>query len=92
VNDLELTNTGVFAVVKPTSDQLHEARLGIPAAMLEDDRELSADVIECECGIRLRRAYAGAHRCADYDPTPWCHVCGARKRENCHCGPIAENE
>jgi hypothetical protein len=61
----ELTNTGIFAVVNPTPDQLHEARLGIPAASLEMDRE--------------------------YDPTPWCHCCGARKRENCHCGPIAEN-
>lgn len=26
------------------------------------------------------------------DPTPWCHVCGARLREQCQCGPIAENE
>lgn len=28
----------------------------------------------------------------DEDPTPWCTACGARKRENCRCGPIAENE
>jgi hypothetical protein len=27
----------------------------------------------------------------NYDPTPWCSACGARKREDCHCGPIAEN-
>ena len=29
---------------------------------------------------------------ADYDPTPWCSGCGAMKRKDCHCGPIAENE
>lgn len=28
----------------------------------------------------------------DYDPTPWCSGCGSMRRENCHCGPIAENE
>jgi hypothetical protein len=26
------------------------------------------------------------------DPTPWCSGCGAMKRTDCHCGPIAENE
>jgi len=25
------------------------------------------------------------------DPTPWCHVCGAREKAQCDCGPIAEN-
>ncbi len=29
---------------------------------------------------------------SDYDPTPWCDGCGAMKPENCHCGPIAEND
>lgn len=28
----------------------------------------------------------------DYDPTPWCSGCGARKRSDCHCGPIADND
>jgi hypothetical protein len=28
----------------------------------------------------------------DYDPTPWCSYCGARKKSDCHCGPLAENE
>lgn len=28
----------------------------------------------------------------DHDPTPWCTACGARTKERCHCGPIAENE
>jgi hypothetical protein len=40
VSDLELTNTQILAIVQPTPDQLHEVRLGIPAAMLEMDREL----------------------------------------------------
>lgn len=26
------------------------------------------------------------------DPTPYCSACGARHREQCKCGPIAENE
>jgi hypothetical protein len=28
----------------------------------------------------------------DEDPTPWCSGCGAMKRADCDCGPIAENE
>jgi hypothetical protein len=28
----------------------------------------------------------------DYDPTPWCNSCGARRKSDCHCGPLAENE
>lgn len=28
----------------------------------------------------------------DYDPTPYCSYCGARKRSQCKCGPTAENE
>lgn len=27
----------------------------------------------------------------DYDPSPWCHQCGARTEMTCDCGPIAEN-
>jgi hypothetical protein len=29
---------------------------------------------------------------SDYDPTPWCSYCGARKKSDCHCGPVAEND
>ena len=25
------------------------------------------------------------------DPAPYCQYCGARRRADCHCGPIAEN-
>lgn len=28
----------------------------------------------------------------DADPTPWCTACGAMRIENCHCGPIADND
>lgn len=28
----------------------------------------------------------------DYDPTPWCHVCGAKTKAKCDCGPKAEND
>ena len=27
----------------------------------------------------------------DYDPTPWCHVCGSFTQSGCNCGAIAEN-
>lgn len=39
-------------------------------------------------------AYEKTHRpgCPEYDPTPWCSSCGAMKRSDCHCGPIADNE
>jgi hypothetical protein len=28
----------------------------------------------------------------NYDPSPWCSACGARRQADCHCGPIADNE
>jgi hypothetical protein len=28
----------------------------------------------------------------DRDPTPWCSGCGAMRKANCHCGPIADND
>jgi hypothetical protein len=28
----------------------------------------------------------------DYDPTPWCANCGARREENCDCGPLPDND
>ena len=29
---------------------------------------------------------------ADYDGAPYCSHCGARKKADCDCGPIARNE
>lgn len=28
----------------------------------------------------------------EYDPTPWCHICSARVKEQCDCGPRANND
>ena len=28
----------------------------------------------------------------DYDPTPYCHICGAKEQKQCVCGPMAEND
>lgn len=42
--------------------------------------------------IRERVVAYFDERDANYDPTPWCSWCGARKASQCHCGPIAENE
>jgi hypothetical protein len=27
----------------------------------------------------------------NYDPSPWCQYCGAKRERDCDCGPIAEN-
>lgn len=37
------------------------------------------------------KAYLSLNLTADYDPSPWCQYCGAMKRADCHCGPIADN-
>lgn len=37
--------------------------------------------------------YAAYHEArTDDDPTPWCNACGAMKREQCDCGPLADND
>ncbi len=28
----------------------------------------------------------------DFDPTPYCAICRAKKEADCKCGPIADNE
>lgn len=28
----------------------------------------------------------------NYDPTPYCSGCGAMRKSDCNCGPLAENE
>lgn len=28
----------------------------------------------------------------EYDPTPYCSGCGAMRKRQCDCGPIADNE
>jgi len=45
------------------------------------------------CGKQLKPPYNGVPtECSDcYDPTPWCHQCGAIHPKQCDCGLIAEN-
>ena len=43
---------------------------------------------ECDEGEHVSRCYLHP----EYDPTPWCSGCGAKRKHDCHCGPIAENE
>lgn len=26
------------------------------------------------------------------DPTPWCSACGAKRKADCACGPLADND
>ena len=41
----------------------------------------------CECPeCREEKQYGD-----EYDPTPWCHWCGAVSIEDCDCGSIADN-
>ena len=42
----------------------------------------------CESGCE----YPSRDAVPDADPTPWCHVCGAKEKAQCDCGPIAEND
>jgi hypothetical protein len=37
---------------------------------------------------------AFGHECPKLpeDPTPWCHICGARVQDDCNCGPLAAND
>lgn len=63
----------------------------------DDPREY---VICNDCGTRNAASRDECRDClssdltteSDYDPTPWCNYCGARKREQCHCGPLAKND
>lgn len=46
-------------------------------------------------GWDLQDAYAKLRAVLELeeeDPTPWCHVCGAKEKAQCDCGPIAEND
>lgn len=51
---------------------------------------ISPDVRDCDCEGVEHETDCREH--PDYDPTPWCNGCGARKRSDCHCGPLAEND
>lgn len=38
--------------------------------------------------VETDHALAGVEK----DPTPWCTYCGARRKADCHCGPLADND
>jgi hypothetical protein len=52
------------------------------------------DIEDCDdCGAPVGDAHASSCRQSpDYDPTPWCNGCGARRKSYCPCGPLADNE
>ena len=52
----------------------------------EDDED--GECPTCAIGFRHNCPYG-----PDYDPTPWCHYCGAKTQQGCHCPPdTAENQ
>ncbi len=63
-------------------------------AILENALEVYAMTNETfpEYGDVARQALEQAREDEDYDPTPWCSGCGAMRRKDCHCGPIAAND
>lgn len=41
---------------------------------------------ECDCEGVEHDTDCREH--PEYDPTPWCSGCGARRKSDCHCGPL----
>ena len=70
---------------------------GQPAnCVMEEDLKLSkvggAHITNAEALIMLLEdAVFQEEEKQNYDPTPWCHVCGAIEQKDCDCLPIAEN-
>ena len=51
------------------------------------------DAFEDEAVAEIEHLCTGCgKRAEDYDPTPWCHQCGAMEQERCDCLPIANNQ
>jgi hypothetical protein len=66
----------------------------LPAGIEDVCDECGGDMAKCkaenpDCYIAEARRLLPT---PDYDPTPWCSGCGAMRKTDCHCGPIAENE
>lgn len=65
---------------------------GYDAWKLASPPESETPPRDCElCGV-VDGHDADCHDNPEYDPTPWCSGCGARKRSQCDCGPLAEND
>lgn len=65
---------------------------------LRDNREqmvnldASLDYVEnSDCSPEYKAGYRIGIEGQDYDPTPWCHCCGAMHKAGCACGPYASN-
>ena len=58
------------------------------------EQQAGPDATECpECRRLTLHQYTGKPMCGcQIDPTPWCSGCGAIRKSDCHCGPIAEND
>jgi hypothetical protein len=58
------------------------------------EQQAGPDATECpECHRLTLHQHTGEPMCGcALDPTPWCSGCGAMKRKNCDCGPIAAND
>jgi hypothetical protein len=48
---------------------------------------------DCGCyGATIPNEFCSTSCYENYDPTPWCNSCGARRQADCHCGLMAEND
>lgn len=45
-----------------------------------------------DCGMHLSPDGSCAGCDGERDPTPWCDGCGATSKDNCNCGPLADND
>jgi hypothetical protein len=52
-----------------------------------DKRSLALDKLASNIGRQVTKAEG-----QDVDPTPYCNACGAKRKSQCNCGPVADNE
>lgn len=64
----------------PVIDNCHGR--GYMGGGLLDESGNTVFVINCDCPV---------HFCGDDDPSPYCQYCMAMTKEQCTCGPIADN-
>jgi hypothetical protein len=70
----------------------HYPECGVSEGTHEGPCDCNADLAECAEHCTTFPMGEECLKCIDvYDPTPWCAGCGAMKRKDCDCGPIAEN-
>lgn len=71
-----------------------EAIQNAVAALDAEERRIRLELQDKLDALKAQRAIllALTHQAADDDPTPWCTGCGAKRQQDCHCGPIADNQ